>query len=208
MTALRKRCGCVGWRCEHWWFADLRVRGRRYRIPLKTANKNLATQLATVERNSLLKARYGIFQQKDITFEEFAQTYLLDHVGVNMRPSTAAREREIVKTLNRVFGPVLLHELTAHRIEQFKRDRLAGGWRAHGQVSAAKRVRPGTVNRELDTLRLILSKAVKWKKLHEAPSVVKLRVDNVRRRVLTDLEQSDLIAACPKNSGAWSCCCC
>ena len=198
MTALRKRCRCVGWRCEHPWFADFRVRGRRDRPALKTANKNLATQLATVERTNLLKGRYGIFQQKDITFEEFTKTYLRDHAAVNMRPSTAAREREIVKTLNRSFGPVLLHELTAHRIEQFKRDRLAGRWRAHGQVSAAKRVRPGTVNRELDTVRLILSKAVQWKKLHEAPSVGKLKVDNVRRRVLSDLEQSDLIAACPK----------
>lgn len=56
--------------------------------------------------------------------------------------------------LNRYFGGVLLHELTAHRIEQFKRERLAGRWRACGQKSAAKPVRPATVNRELDTLRM------------------------------------------------------
>jgi hypothetical protein len=31
-----------------------------------------------------------------------------------------------VAVLNRYFGDVLLHELTALRIEQFKRDRLAG----------------------------------------------------------------------------------
>jgi hypothetical protein len=49
-------------------------------------------------------------------------------------------------------GATLFHEITAHRVEQFKRDRLAGKWRA-GQVSAAKPVQPGTVNRELDTLR-------------------------------------------------------
>ena len=160
MTALRKRCACPGWRCEHWWFADFRVRGRRYRVPLKTANKNLADELATVERHNLLKSKASIFQQKDITFAEFSKTYLRDYVKVNTRPGTIAREREIVKTLNRFFGPAFLHEITAHRVEQFKRDRLAGRWRAHRQVSAAKPVRPGTVNRELDTLRLIFAKAV------------------------------------------------
>src|SRR5260221_271559 len=76
VTALRKRCACPGWRCDHWWFADFRVRGRRYRIPLETGNKNLADQLATVERTNLLKAKAGIFQQKDITFGEFTKTYL------------------------------------------------------------------------------------------------------------------------------------
>lgn len=130
MTTLRKRCACKEWRCEHSWFADFRVRGRRYRIPLKTSNKNLADQLLTVERTALLKARYGIFQQPDISFTDFTATYLRDHVDVNTRPETAAREREIVKTLRRVFGPVFLHEITTHRIEQFKRDRLAGRWRA------------------------------------------------------------------------------
>ena len=139
---MRKRCSCPGWRCEHWWFADFRVRGRRYRVPLKTSNKNDADQLATIERSNLLKAKAGIFLQKDITFAEFAKMYLLDHVEVNMRPSTATREREIIKTLNRFFGPAFLHDITAHRVEQFKRDRLAGRWRAHGQISSAKPIPP------------------------------------------------------------------
>jgi len=51
---------------------------------------------------------------------------------------------------------------------------------------------------KFDTLRLILAKAVKWQKLAEAPTISKLKVDNIRRRVLTDDEQLALIAACPK----------
>jgi hypothetical protein len=53
------------------------------------------------------------------------------------------------------------------------------------------------VNRELDTLRVIFAKAVEWRKLPDAPAIVKLKVDNVRRRVLTDAQQAALIAACP-----------
>jgi hypothetical protein len=66
-------------------------------------------------------------------------------------------------------------------------------------VSAGKPVKPGTVNRELDTLRVIFAKAVEWQKL---PAIAKLKVDNVRRRVLTDAEQAALIAACPSNFAA------
>ena len=66
--------------------------------------------------------------------------------------------------LNRSFGSLILHEITAHRIEQFKRERLAGKWRGHQQTSAPRPLKPGTVNRELDTLRSVFSKAVEWEK--------------------------------------------
>lgn len=81
--------------------------------------------------------------------KELAKT--LDASQADKTLSSDRRDREIVKVLNRHFGPVLLHELSAHRIEQFKRERLSGRWKAHGQISAAKPVRPATVNRELDT---------------------------------------------------------
>ena len=102
--------------------------------------------------------------------------------------------------LNRYFGGVLLHELTAHRIEQFKRERLAGRWRARGQKSAAKPVRPATVNRELDTLRAVLSWAVKERKLIESPlaGVDRLHVDNRRIRVLSPDEQLAVLRACQR----------
>jgi hypothetical protein len=92
-----------------------------------------------------------------------AEIYLRDHADLQKR--SAKRDREILKTLNRFFGSAILHELTAHRIEQFKRDRLDGTWRAFKQKASANPVKPGTVNRELDTLKSILSKAVEWKYL-------------------------------------------
>ena len=58
-----------------------------------------------------------------------------------MQPATQVREREIVPVLTRFFGAAFLHEITSHRIEQFKRDRLGGRWRAHRQVSPANPVK-------------------------------------------------------------------
>ena len=89
-------------------------------------------------------------------------------------------------------------ELTAHRIEQFKRERLRGTWKAHRQQRRAKRIQPATVNRELDTLKSILSKAVEWGKLVDSPArgVKRLPVDNRRTRILSLDEQRRLLRAC------------
>ena len=101
--------------------------------------------------------------------------------------------------LNRVFGGLMLHEITRHRIEQFKRERLQGRWRAHNQrVAASKPIQPGTVNREFDTLKSIFSKAVEWGTLIESPArlVKRLRVENRRTRILSLDEQRRLLRAC------------
>ena len=79
--------------------------------------------------------------------------------------------------------------------------RLAGKWRAYRQQRPPKPVRPGTVNRELDTLRAILTWAVKDKKLVESPAagVEHLHTDNRRLRVLTLEEQRALLTACQRH---------
>jgi len=104
-----------------------------------------------------------------------------------------------VKILNRAFGALILHELTAHRIEHYKRERLTGRWRGHGATSAPKPIKPATVNRELDTLKSMLAKAVEWQKLLDSPArgVKRLKVDNRRTRILTEEEQVRLIEGCP-----------
>ena len=55
-------------------------------------------------------------------------------------------------------------------------------------TSAPKPIKPGTVNRELDCLRAVLSKAVEWGKLIDSPArgVKRLKVDNRRTRILTE----------------------
>jgi integrase len=187
--------------CEHHWFYDFRVNRRRYRNTTETANKQKAKSYEARERSRVLDGRQQIRQQPDITFAQFSTVYLRDHAELHKR--SVERDREILKVLNRAFGSLILHEITAHRIEQFKRERLAGKWRSHGQTSAAKPIKPGTVNRELDTLRGIFSKAVEWQQIREHPmrSVKRLKVDNRRTRILTEAEQAALLAACPKKLG-------
>ena len=114
------------------------MNGRRYRNTTETAyNKQKAKDIEAKERNRILEGRHGIRRQPDITFRAFSKTYLEDHA--ELHKGSVERDREILQVLNRFFGSVILHEITAHRIEHFKRDRLAGKWRGHKTTLAAKR---------------------------------------------------------------------
>ena len=186
--------------CEHHFFYDFRVNRKRYRNTTETANKQQAKKIEALERSRVLESRHGIRKEPDITFKTFSTTYLETYAEAHKK--SVSRDREILKVLNRAFGGLILHEITTLRIEQFKRERLAGKWRGHNHTTG-KPIKPGTVNRELDTLRGIFSKAVEWKKLREHPmqSVKRLKVDNQRTRILTEAEQVALLAACPKKLG-------
>ena len=122
-------------RCEHHWHYYFRVNGRRYRASTETADKRQGQNIEARERARILDARHGIRRQPDITFKAFADICLRDHADLHKK--SAKRDREILTTLNRFFGSAILHEITSHRIEQFKRDRLNGTWRAFKQKRAA-----------------------------------------------------------------------
>ena len=184
--------------CDHHWFYDFRVNRRRYRNTTETANKQEAKKFEAAERIRILEGRHQIRQQPDITFKAFADTYIKDYATQKKR--SVERDRYILKVLNRSFGSLILHEITAHRIEQFIRERLAGKWRGYKTTGPAKPIQPATVNRELDTLKSIFSKAIEWRQLREHPmrAVKRLKVDNRRTRILSEAEQLALLAACPK----------
>lgn len=187
--------------CDHHWFYDFRVNRKRYRNTTETANKQQAKQFEAKERARVFEGRQQIRLLPDITFAQFSATYLRDYAELHKK--SVQRDREILKVLNRAFGSLILHEITPHRIEQFKRERLAGKWRGHGYKSTPKPIRPATVNRELDTLRSVFSQALEWGQLREHPmrKVKRLKIDNRRTRILTEAEQTALLAACPKKLG-------
>ena len=113
-------------RCDHYWFADFRVNGRRYRVTTETADKSKARDIEAKERSRILDGRHGIRRQPDISFRQFAALYLKDYAALNKR--SVDRDQQIVGRLNRTFGGLILHEITQHRIEQWKRERLSETW--------------------------------------------------------------------------------
>ena len=109
--SLSKRCGCrASPRCQHPWHYYFRVNTRRYRASTETANKHQARDIEARERARILEGRHGIRRQPDITFREFATVYLRDHAELHKR--SVARDREIIKTLNRWFGSLILRAVS------------------------------------------------------------------------------------------------
>ncbi len=118
--SLYKRCECGEWRCEHPWHYRFRVNGKPYRATTQTALKRQAADIEARERSRILEGRHGIRRQPDILFRDFAAHYL-DASKADKTISSDRRDREIVVVLNRFFGSVLLHEITALRIEQYQK---------------------------------------------------------------------------------------
>jgi hypothetical protein len=108
-------------RCDHHWHYDLRVNRHRYRNTTETSDKGKAKDIEVRERSRTLDGRDGIRRQPDITFKALPDTYLKDHAELHKR--SVDRDREIIKVLY-PFGAFILHEMTVHRVEQFKRQLL------------------------------------------------------------------------------------
>ena len=173
-------------RCSHHWHYDFRVNRQRYRASTETADKHQARDIEARERARILEGRHGIRHDSDISFRAFAQRYLTTHSAVAKRPSTAKRDRDTIRVLERFFGNQRLCEITQFGIEQFRARQIAAG------------LKPSTVNRQYFVLTNLLRKAVEWRALVTSPAE-KLRPLRVlasgRDRILLPDEQRSLLAA-------------
>jgi hypothetical protein len=113
-------------RCDHVWHYSFRVNRHRYRASTETADKHRAGDIEARERSRILDGRHGIRRQADITFAQFADTYLRDHAELHKK--TVDRDREIIKVLNRFLGSLCLHQITPIG----SNSSWASGWRGSG----------------------------------------------------------------------------
>ena len=180
--SLRKRCTCTN-RCQHVWYYDFRVNGRRYRACTETSDKHRARDIESTERTRILEGKHGIRRQPDITLREFWPIWLENYAKQHHRESTLDREQHIWRVLDRHLGSTILHEITSFTIEQFKAKRRASG------------CKPGTIIREGIVLSGMLHRAVEWKYLVTAPRVTVQRSQATRTRILSPDEQRRLLVA-------------
>jgi integrase len=165
-----KRCRCSEpSRCRHRFWFKFRLRGRQYRGTTRTANRQLAEQIAAKRRIEALEAKEGWRPPKPVKLTEHVKTYVA-HTAKTNRSSgkdQAVLDRFVVST-----GDRNLSEVSAFHIERWKRDR-------------ADEVSRSTVNRELNIVRGCFSRAVEWGHLGVSPlrSVKPYRVDDVRLRI-------------------------
>jgi integrase len=171
-----------------WWF-QFRFKGRRFRRSAFTTDKALAERVEA--RARLEAAEQSAFPRKqEMTLAEALLRYYEEHA--KHLPAAYTIDRQIEK-LQDIGTRLNLSEIDDRCIADY----IA---RRRGQKARNKEtlVNPGTINREIQTLRAVINRAadqwsvevgrVKWKahRLTESPA---------RRRYLTDDEQARLIEA-------------
>ena len=120
-------------------------------------------------------------------FSDFVPEYLKKHAS---HTRSHAFYTFMCKSLLRGFGDLYLHEITRYHIESYQSER-------------SKEVSVYTVNRELATLKGIMTKAIDWGFLAKNPvKGIKLGREKPRERFLQPDEISKLIESCGKESMA------
>jgi len=167
------------------WYIDYYVKGRRKRKKIGHSKK-LALQVLNDVRLKIAKGEYlGIYEEKKITFKDYAKQYL-DFSKANKALSTYKRhDRVNIAHLKDFFKEKYLFEITAQMIEKYKAVRL-------------EKVAPATVNRELASLKHMFTKAIEWGfvKTNPAKRVKRLKEPPGRLRYLKTEEIKKLLDVC------------
>jgi len=171
---------------DSWWI-DYYAFGRRRREKIGPSKK-LAQNVLRKKKLEIVENRYlDVKKDKKVKFEEFARTFVELHSKPNKKPWKTDVDH-LNGQLIPFFGGRYLYEITPRDIEEFKARRK-------------KTVSPATVNRDLATLKTMLSKAVEWGVLEDSPAknIKFLRENNSRLRYLEKEEVKKLIDACAEH---------
>lgn len=144
-------------------------------------NRVLARAIYTAEMGDLARGRHQLaVDRPTIRFSAFADWYR-DHVSAKKR--THARERSALETLKDAFRGLWLQQVDKDRVREWMTDRV-------------RVVAPGTVNRELDVLKHLMTEAVpKYLAVSPLIGVRRLRAPTNEPRILSRDEETRLLAA-------------
>jgi len=158
---------------------DFRVDGRRYRGVIKEARTKAQAERAELKvRDSVYEGRYGKKVEAP-TLAEFVEKTYLPHSKMHKRSAQhdEFRSRPLISAL----GRFRLDEISQIQFEKYKRDRSTAISRRGTEYS------PASVNRELELLSAILTRAIKLRGVagpNPCRDVERLDEDNERTRVL------------------------
>jgi integrase len=167
------------------WWIDFYHQGKRVRRKVGPSKKVAEMALADIQVKKSKNDFLGVCDPKRILFKDFAVEYL-EYSKANK--AKRSYERDVLTLVGHVlhlWGEQDLARISPKMIEDYKVQRLQ-------HVVAA------TVNREIDTIKNMLRKAVEWGYLRNSAgaSVKKLRTGTPHFRYLSGTETRKLLEAC------------
>jgi integrase len=133
------------------WHAHFFVDGQRFRQSLETSDwrEAQAKEKELIARASQGKLAPLSQQFSKLTFKEAGEKNLAERIA-HLAPRSVQTERERLKPLCSVFGPVKVHRITVEMVRNYVADRKAAN------------VANKTINLELGVLRGVMKRAKQW----------------------------------------------
>ncbi len=151
-----------------YWYIDYALGGRRVRKRVGR-NKRMA-ELALADIQVKLERGELGFQAKDKNLADFIQEYL-EYASSNKASKSHERDVQTLKHFTRLIKAERLAAITTPQMEAYK---------AHRQKEGAK---ASTINRELNTVKAMLNKAVAWGYLAKSPAQTVKKLKEHKRQV-------------------------
>ena len=167
------------------WYIDYYYKNRRIRKKIGPSKQVADLALKDVELKIARGEFLGIYEEKKITFGEFAEEFL-SYVEQNNASNTLRKYSCMVGHFVVFFGTKLLSTITPADVERYKNER-------------AKQVKQDTVKQELAVLRILFRKAMKWGQARTDPTenIEKPKTARKLPRFLTEKEARKLLNAAP-----------
>jgi integrase len=171
---------------KNWWY-KFKWNGERIRKSTKQTNKRVAEQMEAACKSALAKGEVGIVEREPApTLKQFSDRFMQ---AISVRCAEKPRTIDFYQEkLNRLLEYSALANAALDGIDEALIERYV-------QVRR-KKVAPGTVNRQLATLRRALRLAHEWKVIDRLPKIRLLQGERTREFVLSrDQEPMYLKAA-------------
>ena len=185
-----KGFGYVYRRGTTWWIR-YSVRGKDFRESSKSAKDTDAMHLLKRRWKEVGKGRFIGPSEERVTVDSLFDAIRLDYElnGHRSLETMLGRLRHLLAA----FGGMRAIDVTEQKIERYKAARLS-----EKTERGNKPVRPGTVNRELTTLRRAFNLAVRHKRIVAAPTVTLLKENNVRQGFVEPEEFGSIVSNLPE----------
>jgi integrase len=173
---------------KFWWY-KFTWNGEPIRKSTKQTNKRVAEQIEAARKTALAKGEVGIVEKEPApTLKQFSDRFMQ---AVSVRCAEKPRTVEFYQEkLNRLLEYPALANAALDAIDEALIERYIQERR--------KQVAPGTVNRQLATLRRALRLAHEWKVIDRLPKIRLLQGERTREFVLSREQEPVYLKAAPE----------
>ncbi|NLI99416.1 site-specific integrase [bacterium] len=175
------------------WYVRYTRNGKRRMLSTGETDKTQALlKVGEIQRRIENETAQGIPADAPRTFAAYANEYL-EYSKAHKKISSFRRDETSLNQILPAFGDMKLSEITTRDIEQF-------------QTQRSLKVAPATANRDMETIKHMMNKAVDWNyiKANPARQIKRLRTPPPPTRFLSCEERDRLLFECSANPMLWA----